>query len=83
MAPCLYIPNYGAQGMTDYVDVWGTLEAEGVYKYGDPNKELDKKKVCEGTAAGVTAEARAKACELFTYMNELSTIGVKSSKYYG
>ena len=69
--------------MKDYVDVWGVLEAEGVWKYGGPNKELDKKKVCEGTAAGVTAEARAKACELFGYMNDLSSIGVKSMKTYG
>ena len=69
--------------MDNYVNIWAIYEAEGVNVVGGPNKEADLQKICQGTAGDSTAEARKIACQHITFMNNISTLPVKSSKLYG
>ena len=68
--------------MDNYVGMWAVYEAEGVNVVAGPNKEADKAKICQGTAGDSSAEARKIACQHITYMNNLATLPVKSSKVY-
>ena len=83
LAPCLYTVSGSEDTMGDAVAMSTTFRGEGVYLTGGPNKEVEKKKVCEGTTADVTAAQREIACGYATMMNDFSTMPLKASENFG
>ena len=64
------------------METFNAFSAEGVYKTGGPNQALDLKKICEGTAAGVTAAGREKACLIMQFTATAPNLTIKSAKQF-